>query len=152
MAKTEVKAFLDANVIISGVISDRAAPRVILELLCHDLPFIRAATGQYNIEEIERTIAKKLPEMGTVLYDFMSRLIIEIIPLPSRKSLAKYRGVIADEDLPVLVSALQYGADYLVTGDKRHFRGLAGKKDIPLKVCSPSEFVEIIATVVRELG
>ncbi len=151
MARTEVRVFLDSNVIISGLISDKAAPRVILDLLCHDLPFIQAATGQYNIDEVERTIARKLPEIRTVLHDFMSRLRIEIISLPSRKSLAKYRGVIADEDLPVLVSALEYGADYLVTGDKRHFRGLAGKKDLPLKVCSPSEFVEIIATIVREL-
>jgi predicted nucleic acid-binding protein len=152
MAKLEVKVFLDSNVIISGLISDKAAPRVILDLLCHDLPFIQAATGQYNIDEIERTIVRKLPQMRNVFHDFLSRLRIKIIPMPGRQNLSKYRGLIADEDLPVLVSALHYGADYLVTGDKKHFKGLRERKDIPLKVCSPSEFVEIIATVVRELG
>jgi hypothetical protein len=34
----------------------------------------------------------------------MSRLKFEIIPLPDRKKLEKYRGLIVDEDLPVLVS------------------------------------------------
>ena len=151
MAKAEVRAFLDSNVIISGLISDKAAPRVILDLLCHGLPFIHAATGQYNLEEIERTITRKLPAIRTVFHDFMSRLTIEIIPLPTRDNLAKYRGVIADEDLPVLVSALEYRADYLVTGDKRHFRGLRERKDMLLKICAPSEFVEVMAAVIREL-
>jgi predicted nucleic acid-binding protein len=59
--------------------------------------------------------------------------------------------VIADEDLPVLVSAIECGADYLVTGDKKHFGGLRGRKDIPLRICSPSELVEILATGIREL-
>jgi predicted nucleic acid-binding protein len=112
---------------------------------------MHAATGQYNLEEIERTITRKLPAARPVLHDFMSRLKIEIIPLPAREKLEKYRGVTADEDLPVLVSAIECGADYLVTGDKKHFGGLRGRKDIPLKICSPSEFVEILATGIREL-
>ena len=151
MAKRVVKVFLDSNVIISGLISDKSAPRLILELLCHDLPLMHAATGQYNLEEIERTITRKLPAARPVLHDFMSRLKIEIIPLPAGEKLGKYRGVIADEDLPVLVSAIECGADYLVTGDKKHFGGLRGRKDIPLKICSPSEVVEILATGIREL-
>ena len=81
----------------------------------------------------------------------MSRLKFEIIPLPAWEALEKYRGAIADKDLPVLVSAIECGADYLVTGDKKHFGGLKGRKDIPLKICSPSEFVEILATGIREL-
>ena len=151
MAKKEVRAFLDSNVIISGLLSDKAPPRVILDILSHELPFIHAATAQYNLEEIERTIARKIPAIRIVFHDFMSRLRMDIIPLPTRRNLSKYRGVIADEDLPVLVSALEYRADYLVTGDKRHFNGLRERKDIPLKICSLSEFVEVMAAVIREL-
>jgi len=151
MAKRKVKVFLDSNVIISGIISDKAAPRLILDLLCYDLTFMQAATGQYNLEEIVRTITRKLPAARPVFHEFMSRLKFEIIPLPERKKLEKYRGVIVDVDLPVLVSAIECGADYIVTGDKKHFRGLKGRKDIPLKICSPSEFVEILASGIREL-
>ena len=151
MAKSEIKIFLDSNVIISGLISDKSAPRLILDLLCHELPLMQAATGQYNLEEIERTINRKLPTAYTVFRDYMSRLKFEIVPLPSWAALEDYRGAIADTDLPVLVSAIQCEADYLVTGDKKHFGGLKGRKDIPLKICSPSEFVEILATGLREL-
>jgi predicted nucleic acid-binding protein len=112
---------------------------------------MQAATGQYNLEEIVRTITRKLPAARPVFHEFMSRLKFEIIPLPERKKLEQYRGVIVDVDLPVLVSAIECGADYLVTGDKKHFRGLKGRKDIPLKICSPSEFVQILASGIREL-
>jgi predicted nucleic acid-binding protein len=81
----------------------------------------------------------------------MSRLNFEIIPLPERKKLEKYRAVKVGEDLPVLVSAIECGADYLVTGDKKHFGGLRGRKDIPLKIYSPSEFVDTLAITIREL-
>jgi len=151
MAKRKVKVFLDSNIIISGLISDKAAPRLILDLLCYELPFMQAANGQYNLEEIVRTITRKLSAARPVFHDFMSRLKIEVIPLPKRKKLEKYCGVIVDEDLPVLVSAIECGADFLVTGDKKHFGGLRGRKDIPLKIYSPSEFVDPLATIIREL-
>ena len=54
MAKKRFKVFLDSNVIISGLFSDKGSPRIILDLLCLDLPVLAGATGQYNIIEIER--------------------------------------------------------------------------------------------------
>jgi predicted nucleic acid-binding protein len=152
MAKKEIKVFFDSNVIISGFISDKAAPRLILDLLCHALPSIHAVTGQYNIEEIERTIARKLPAVYPVFHGYMSRLKVEIVPLPVQRELVKYRGLIADEDLPVLVSAILCGADYLVTGDKKHFGGLKGRRDIPLNICTPAELIGVIAAGIRELA
>jgi predicted nucleic acid-binding protein len=151
MVERKTKVFLDSNVIISGIISDKAAPRLILDLLCYELPFLQGATGQCNLEEIVRTITKKLPAACPVLNDFMSRLKLEIIPFPEGEKLKKYRGVIADEDLPVIVSAIECGADCLVTGDKKHFGRLRDRKDIPLKICSPSEFVETLAAGIRNL-
>ena len=61
MAGRKVKVFLDSSVIISELISDKAAPRLILDLLSHVLPFIHVATDQYSLKEIVRTIIRKLP-------------------------------------------------------------------------------------------
>ena len=151
MVKKGIKAFLDSNAILSGFISDKGAPRLILDILCHELPFVIAATGQYNIGEIKRTVSRKLPAAHPVFRDYMSRLKFEIVPIPSWTALEEFRGAIADTDLPVLVSAIQSGADYLVTNDKKHFGELKGRKDIPLKICSPSEYVDILANSIREL-
>src|SRR4030042_300671 len=58
--KKEVKIFLDSNVIISGLFSDKGAPRIILDLLCLDLPVLAGMTGNTNISEINGTIKKKI--------------------------------------------------------------------------------------------
>jgi len=152
MARKGINIFLDSNVILSGFISEKGAPRLILDLLCHEFPFVSAATGQYNIEEIDRAINRKLPSLRAIFHDYMARLKLEIVPLPSKAALDDYRGVIEDADLPVLVSAIQCGATYLVTGDKKHFGGLKGRKDIPVKVCTPSEVVDMVAESIRKMG
>ena len=56
-----MRVFLDSNVILSGLISDKGAPRIILDLLSLKLTSITGLTGEYNIIEIERNLKKKLP-------------------------------------------------------------------------------------------
>ncbi|MCX5901908.1 MAG: hypothetical protein NTV89_00220 [Proteobacteria bacterium] len=54
----------------------------------------------------------------------------------------KYAGATAAKDIPVLVSAINSKADYLITGDKKDFGKLKG--DYPFKIISPSDFLENI--------
>jgi len=152
MAEERIKVFLDSNVILSGFISDKAAPRLILDLLCHDLPFLQAATGRYNMEEIERTVARKLPLLRPVFEHCMSELRLQVVPVPTWDELKQYRGAVADKDLPVLVSAIRWGGDYLVTGDKKHFGGLRDRRIIPMKICTPAEFIATLAAGLRRIG
>ena len=67
MARKTLKIFLDSNVILSGLLSDKGAPRVILDILCLGPPFLKGATGEYNILEIERNIQKKLPAILDII-------------------------------------------------------------------------------------
>jgi len=59
MAEKVVRVFLDSNVILSGLISEKGAPRIILDILCLGLPFLTGITGRYNIIEIERDYSFK---------------------------------------------------------------------------------------------
>jgi predicted nucleic acid-binding protein len=142
MAKKTVKIFLDSNVILSGLLSDRGAPRIILDILSLRFPFITAATGQYNLMEIERNIAKKLPEIKDIYREYFPKIHLTVIPTPKKKDLRKSRGIINDKDLPVLISAMNFGADFLVTGDKKDFAKIAGDKRLPLKIVSPAELLD----------
>ena len=45
MAKKVVRVFLDSNVILSGLISDRGAPRILLDLISLELPFLNGSPG-----------------------------------------------------------------------------------------------------------
>jgi predicted nucleic acid-binding protein len=61
-----------------------------------------------------------------------------------------YSGLIADKDIPVLVSAIRGKADFLVTGDKQHFQNLKSSGNYPLRIVTPSEFVETMDSKGRQ--
>ena len=144
MAPKPVRVFLDSNVILSGLLSDRGAPRVILDLFSLGLPFLKGLTGNYNIIEIERNLNKKLPACIPVYKEYLPKLNLEIIPLPTMEEINKYAGATAAKDIPVLVSALNGKADFLVTGDKKDFSPLKKSGALPLKIVSPAEFLDIV--------
>ena len=153
MAKKAVRVFLDSNVILSGLISDKGAPRICLDLLTLKLPFLDGCTGRFNLMEIERTLKKRMPGLLPLYRKYIPLLNLKIIPLPSPQEIREFAGKIADKDVPVLVSAIQGKADFLVTGDKRHFQKLRTGKDYPLQIATPAEFVDrLLPEILKEMG
>lgn len=150
MAKSPTKFFLDSNVILSGIISDKGSPRIILDLLSLRIPFFEGATGQYNLTEIERNLRKKLPSALKSYANCMKKLDLEIVPIPDRTELGKCAVAIAEKDLPVLVSAFLCQADYLVTGDHKDFGKVKGVSTLPLMIVSPAEAVRIMGIVAAD--
>lgn len=144
MGKKVVRVFLDSNVILSGLLSDRGAPRILLDLLSIGLPFLAGFIGRYNVIEMERNLKKKLPGILPVYKEYFSTLNLKIIPLPPVGDLGEYFGKIADKDIPVLVSALRGKVDYLITGDKQHFGKMKGRDQYPFHIVTPSEFIDSV--------
>ncbi len=142
MAEEAVKVFLDSNVILFGFLSDKGAPRIILDLLSLDLPFLSGLTGQYNIIEIKWNLKNKLPEALPVYKEYFPKLGLEIISLPSKEEIKDYKDIISEKDVPVLASAIKGEADYLVTGDK-DFIKVENKGRFSFKIVTPQEFLEI---------
>jgi predicted nucleic acid-binding protein len=150
------KIFLDSNVILSGLISDKGPPRIILDVLTLRLPFLAGSTGKYNLIEIERNLKKKMPGLLSAYKRYLPRLYLKIIPLPRQAELREYSGQIMDKDIPVLVSAIRGKADFLITGDKQHFERLKTSRKYPFKIVTPSDFIddilpEIIKGVAQEI-
>jgi len=143
MAERKLRVFLDSNIFISGLFSEKGAPRLILDILSLGLPPLVAVTGAYNIVEIERNLQAKLPEALPVFQSILSAINPDIVPLPSSKDLRPWFGITADKDLPVLVSAIQAKADILVTGDKKDLLTLRNA-DLPSIIASPVEFLDEI--------
>ncbi|MCJ7662678.1 MAG: PIN domain-containing protein [Desulfobacterales bacterium] len=152
-AKKAVRVFLDSNVILSGLISDRGAPRICLDLLTLKLPFLIGCTGRFNLMEIERNLKKKMPNMLPVYRRYLPLLNLQIIPLPSPQEVGVFAQTIAYKDAPVLASAIKGKAAFLVTGDKRHFQRLRTGKDSPLQIVTPAEFVDrLLPEILKEMG
>lgn len=144
MGKKVVRVFLDSNVIPSGLLSERGAPRILLDLLSLRLPFLIGSTGRYNLIEIERNLKKKIPGLLSLYKTYLSKLNLKVIPLPRPEDLRAFSGQIAEKDVPVLVSALRSKADFLVTGDKHHFGKMKELNKYPFHIVTPSEFIDSI--------
>ncbi len=144
------RVFLDSNVIISGLLSDKGAPRIILDLLCLHLPHLNGLTGRYNLLEVERNLQRKLPLALPVFHEYFPRMNMEIIPLPTPMELDPWFGITADKDVPVIVSAIIGKADFLVTGDHKDFGSLKTNKRLPFRIVTPSEFVDCVSSLVGQ--
>ncbi len=136
------RIFLDSNVILSGLISDQGAPRLILDILCLGLPTIQGVTGRFNLTEIERNIARKIPAALAIFNDYLRKLDLEIVPVPFPEELDPFRGMVEDKDLPVLTSAVMGQADFFVTCDKKLLWQIAGRNAFSIRSLSPAEFLD----------
>jgi predicted nucleic acid-binding protein len=141
MERRTFKVFLDSDVILSGLISDRGAPRLILDILSLGLPVLRAVTGRYNLTEAERDIARKLPAARSVLNECLPRMNLEIVFLPFLDEIEPFRGIVEDKDLPVVTSAVIAKADYFLTGDKRLLSQIRRASGLSFPGCLPADFL-----------
>ncbi len=153
MGKKGVSVFLDSNVILSGLFSERSAPRILLDLLSLGLPFLVGATGRYNLIEIERNLKKKMPSLLFLYKSYLPKVNLKVIPLPRPEEVRDFSGKIAEKDIPVLISAIRSKVDYLVTGDKQHFGKMKELDKYPFHVVTPSEFLDsILPEILKGLG
>jgi predicted nucleic acid-binding protein len=153
MAGKKARVFLDSNVILSGLFSDRGAPRLMLDILSLNLPILSGMTGRYNIIEIERNLGKKMPSMLPLYQSFLAQIKLEIIPLPSLKDVLDFKGAASEKDLPVLASAVDGRADYLVTGDKKLYSSAKNKSNFRIKTVEPSEFLrKVLPEILKGLS
>ncbi len=148
MQKKVVRVFLDSNVILSGLLSEKGSPRILLDLLSLRLPSLAGdrggSTGKYNLIEIERNLKEKIPGLLPLFKVYLPKLNLKVMPLPRSEDVKDFSGQIAEKDVPVLISAIQSKAEFLVTGDKRHFGKMKGLGEYPFEIVTPSEFIDSI--------
>jgi predicted nucleic acid-binding protein len=133
---------LDSDVILSGLVSWRRAPRLILDILSLDLPALSGLTGRCNLIEIERNIGKKMPDARPAYRRYLPKLKFEVISVPTPEEVASFRGAVGDKDLPVIVSVVNGQADYFVTGDKNLISQIGPKDGFPFKTVSPADLLD----------
>ncbi len=135
------RIFLDSNVILSGLLSSKGSPRILLDLLSIEVPLLEGLTGQYNLEEIERNLRKRFPDLLRIYREYFSKLHLEIVEVPPFETVSPLLNRMSPKDAPVLASARIGKADYLITGDKRDFpRAVAD----PIVVIDPSRFLNAV--------
>jgi hypothetical protein len=137
-----VRAVLDTNVLISGLVSEEGAPRRILDAWLEDR--FTLVLSLYLIEEMVHVlsyprIVKRLrldeEELAPILAALLSRA--EVVP-----GRLRLPGVTRDpKDDPVVACAREGRADYIVSGDQDLL--VLGEYE-GIRIVTPRQFVEIL--------
>lgn len=134
-----MRVFLDANVLFSAAYRTDSSIRAIFRLAeagCCEL-----VASAFAVDEARRNIARKQPGRVGELESLIAS--IGICPEGSVEVVhwAHTTGLPAN-DAPILAAAVQARADFLVTGDRKDFGHLYGKKLRGTEVLPPSKAIE----------
>ncbi len=138
-----IKAVLDTNVLISGLVSNHGTPRQLVDDWLADRYTL--VSSLYLFKELTRVltypkIAKRLRLSQAELDTILTTLLVKTEMTPGQLRLP---GVTRDpKDDPVVACAKEGQADYLVSGDQ-DLLVLENYKGIP--IITPQQFVGILA-------
>ena len=138
--------FLDASVLVAAAGSPSGGSALAMEV-CRGRPF-RAALSARVLLEARMNIAGKFGEVELVrFYQQLAGLDPEMVPHPPPGRLARCASLVGEKDAHVLAAALECGAAYLLTLDRRHLIGPAVQSaGLPVGVVTPGDFLREVAT------
>jgi len=131
--KSPLRLFLDANVLISAAWKESG--RI---LAMWDLPHVRLITSEYPLAEAQRNLFHEARRAR------LRHLLTGVEIIASGTISLSQEVELPEKDLPVLADAVAAKADYLVTGDKRHFGQWYGKRLLGIRVYPPGDLVELL--------
>ena len=136
----KLKVFLDSNVFISGLYSEKGAPGLIINN--YILGRIDVSISQKVLNEVIIVLKKKLPSILNLLQNFLLTYPPEIIKDPPAGAVKKWHDIINENDAAILESAICCNPDYFITGDKHFFESPIIAEKSGLKIIKPQEFLK----------
>ena len=128
------RVFLDANVLYSAAFLEFAGLARLWSL--DDAQLLSSA---YAIEEARRNLAIDRPAAVPTL----ARLLESVSTVDEPQGLKLPQTIRLDQkNQPILLAAIHGKADYLLTGDAKHFEHLYGKRVGGVLVLRPAQYFE----------
>jgi predicted nucleic acid-binding protein len=126
------RVFLDANVLVSAALKPES--RLASAWTLAD---VRLLASPYVLEEARRNVVA--PEAVARLESLIAALVV----LPAEPADFRINGDpdLPAKDRPVLLAAIASGADWLLTGDVRHFGCCIGRTVHGVRVALPGEYL-----------
>jgi predicted nucleic acid-binding protein len=128
------RVFLDANVLFSASYLESSRLVRLWELEDTEL-----LSSPHAVEEARRNLLLDGPEA----LDRLARLTIDLILANPPRDLKLSADIRLDsKDRPILLAAIHGDADFLLTGDARHFGHLYGRRVEGVTVLRPAQYFE----------
>ncbi len=126
------RLFLDANVLFSAAYRKDAGVRRLWSL-----PEAELVTSTYTVEEARRNLASA--ERRSDLEGLLEAVrVSNLLADPAEHPEIEDSGL-PEKDLPILRAAVAANATHLITGDRKHFGHLFGKKVAGVLVLRPAD-------------
>lgn len=126
--------FLDANVLVAAAWKESAEIALIWQM-----EDVRLVTSNYVMGEVQRNLSR---------VDQIERLrgLMRAVQILSFEKLPDIPAdiLLPEKDRPVLAGAIQAEADYLISGDKRHFGPLYGTIVRGVRITAPPELLAVL--------
>lgn len=136
--KNVLRAVLDTNIIISGILNPKGPSGKILFFLAEQESFDLLISREIFLEYFEVLHRKKFGLSKTKI-DYTLKLISEQALIISPKQ--KLEAALDSDDNKFLECALEGKASFVVTGNKKHYPFLEFQG---IRIASPSEFLSFL--------
>jgi predicted nucleic acid-binding protein len=133
-ASRRIRLFLDANVLISAAWKHGSKVAQIWHI-----PDVELVTSNYIVAECRRNLprAEQMIRLGEML---LSVRVFEFDATPELENMPP----LPEKDRHVLAAAVLSRADFLVTGDHRHFGAWYGSQVLGVRVEPPPRFPGVL--------
>jgi predicted nucleic acid-binding protein len=140
-----MRLFLDANVLFSAILRTEGAAASLIAFA--EAGACELVSSAFAVAEATRNLGSKAPAAT----DRWGRVgaSISIVPEADPRLVEKIAGPLPDKDRPILAAALGCRATVLVTGDRRHFGPLFGRRFGGTVVLPPRDALAIVAEAYR---
>ena len=131
--------FLDTNVIFSGLYSPDGPPGAILRSMIEGK--IVAVVSRQVLDELVRTLKRKLPHSLPLLREFLLNSPLRVIRDPDFEDITAWIDLVMEGDASILLAAISAEPDFFVTGDSHFLDNQQLRKKSDLTICSPAELL-----------
>ncbi len=137
----KIKVFIDTRVLISGVASLTGASAAVLDLC--EAESIQMVISRQVLVEADRNFSAKLPGLVNEFRQFIRNLVPLMVEDPPAGAVERAASLIDRKDAAILAAAIESKVDFLITLDKKHFLKQKVQRNIPIEICTPSDFLRI---------
>jgi predicted nucleic acid-binding protein len=135
-----VRAFLDTNVLFSGIYSSHGHPKRIIDLGVAGS--VQLVTSVDVVTELTRNIARKAPHLLLAVSEVLLQAELEYVTADDA-DVQQYREAGFGADAPIVAAAVAAEVDYFCTGDKRLVERVR-RAHLDLRAVSPAELLGLL--------
>lgn len=133
---TKLRVFVDADVLFAASASGSEFGASLVVLRLGEITLIDLITSEQVITEVNRNLQNKIPQ-ALPIFKTLAERCLTVVPNPNQSQLSTYAGQADPKDLPILVSAINAEARWLLTFNTRHYF----PTEPAIQIAKPGQFI-----------